>query len=78
MVYLNRQCDKSMRGTSTCASFSCQYGTDIVINIPAAGGPIMAAMPWNNKVKPKELVRTSRPKRSTRTTEVNETYTPET
>ena len=47
------------------------------MNIPAAGGPNMAAMPWNNKVKPKELVRTSRPKRSTRTTEVNETYTPE-
>ena len=57
--------------------FQSQYGIFITINIPAAGGPNMAAMPWNNKVKPKELVRTSRPKRSTRTTEVNETYTPE-
>ena len=37
----------------------------------------MAAKPWNSKVKPKELVSASRPKRSTRTTEVNDTYTPE-
>lgn len=47
------------------------------IDVPAIGGPIRVANPWNIRSKPNELTNISSPSRSTNTTDVNETYTPE-
>ncbi len=40
------------------------------------GVPITPAMPTKRSVRPKELVRASRPSKSTSTTDVSDTYTP--
>ena len=42
------------------------------------GGPMRVAIPWNMSNSPNELVNISKPRRSTNTTEVKDTYTPET
>jgi len=44
--------------------------------LPAIGGPIKVATPWNISNKPKALVNLSIPSRSTSTTDVKPTYTP--
>ena len=44
--------------------------------LPAIGGPISVAIPWNIRTSPNEFVSISSPSRSTSTTEVNDTYTP--
>lgn len=47
------------------------YG--LVITLPAMGGPINVAPPWNISRSPNELVKHSIPRRSTSTTEVKDT-----
>lgn len=44
---------------------------------PVMGGPMIAAEPWKSRVRPNELMSTCSPSRSTRTTDVIDTYTPE-
>lgn len=41
--------------------------------LPAIGGPISDAIPWNSSSSPKALVRRSSPNKSTRMTEVSPT-----
>lgn len=44
--------------------------------LPAKGGPISDAIPWNSNRRPKAFVSFSRPNKSTRTTDVRPTYAP--
>ena len=43
------------------------------IHVPIIGGPMTDAIPWNSSNNPKALVSLSRPKRSTKTTDVRPT-----
>lgn len=45
-------------------------------NLPANGGPIKEANPWKSRRSPKAFVSLSKPKRSTKITDVSPTYAP--
>lgn len=47
-----------------------------VCYLPPSGGPIREAIPWKRSKTPNALVNLSRPKRSTKITDVRPTYAP--